>query len=110
MKLSKHLRKEWALIDHPKKWCKRHSALNSKGRIVYELDDAACRFCQGGARNKVDSEGTKFFGDSCWLANDVAKLFNFDSAVELNDDPKTTHNDMRVFYEVMIYMAEQCEQ
>jgi hypothetical protein len=118
MKLSEQLRKEWALIDHPGKWCKGVSALNSKGRKVYEWSSAASRFCQSGARIRVGFENLgiqrclKFdsaINLSFLLASDVAIFFKFDSVRELNDHPKTTHDDMRVFYEIMIYMAEQCE-
>jgi hypothetical protein len=111
MKLSKQLRREWSLIDQPHKWTKGLFARNRAGESVELEDKSACRFCQWGARFRMEmpQKGYTLYIESNELARDVANFFGFYDAVHLNDHPNTTHADMRIFYDTMIYIAEQFE-
>jgi iron uptake system EfeUOB component EfeO/EfeM len=111
MKLSEQLRREWALIDQPKKWTKGALARNRAGESVEIEDKSALSFCQLGARYslKMPQPNYNLYIEATTLAKDVAKLFGFSNAVHLNDAANTTHADMRIYYETMIYIAEQCE-
>jgi hypothetical protein len=116
MKLSDQLRHEWSLIDQPNKWTKGEYARDKTGNWVTVTNKSACKFCQEGARRKVLKIEVKNIGHTDLIANNadglahnVAKLFGFSSAILLNDAENTTHADMRIYYETMIYIAEQCE-
>jgi hypothetical protein len=109
MKLSDQLRAEWSLIDQPHKWTKNAYARDSKGNAVIFGAKGACSYCQRGARLTVQGHWDTL---GIWaenLADNVAKLFGFSSAFYFNDHQNTTHADMRIYYETMIYIAEQCE-
>jgi hypothetical protein len=116
MKISDQLRAEWALINKPEKWTKGEYARDKAGNFAILESKSACKFCQEGARITVlgiEAYSTRcdnlIVNDADDLAHNVAKLFGFSNAIFLNDHSDTTHDDMRIFYDTMIYIAEQCE-
>ncbi|MGL4232666.1 MAG: hypothetical protein ACRCWJ_14980 [Casimicrobium sp.] len=105
MSFEKQFRAEWALIDNPEKWTKRAAARDKRGVAVRATSKTAVRFCQDSARLRSYRESCARPADVYELSYVVAELFGFDGAIELNDHPDTTHADMAVFYEVLIFLG-----
>ena len=92
---------EKELLSDPARWLKGEVSSDANWQCVDPESPTATCWCQHGASHKLNSSG-----DTICFKSDIAKELDYPSAIEFNDHPDTTHEDLMKFYDECITLSK----